>query len=111
MKDDTDDKECKDSYSTIKNLKRRGNTIGKEHMNMDTLTVEATAKITSKSQITVPLEIRNLLGVKEGDHLRFVLKNGVVYVEPVIHYSLDQLMGIFNQPEDEGQFVLDLEVA
>jgi len=27
------------------------------------------------------------------------------------YYSLNQLMGIFNQPEDEGHFVLDIQVA
>lgn len=29
------------------------------------------AKVTSKGQITVPLEIRKSLGIKPGDHLRF----------------------------------------
>jgi len=29
------------------------------------------AKVTSKGQITIPVEIRKSLGVKTGDHLRF----------------------------------------
>lgn len=29
------------------------------------------AKVTSKGQITVPVEIRRSLGIKPGDHLRF----------------------------------------
>jgi AbrB family looped-hinge helix DNA binding protein len=29
------------------------------------------AKVTSKGQVTVPMEIRKSLGVKPGDHLRF----------------------------------------
>ncbi|MGA3263002.1 MAG: AbrB/MazE/SpoVT family DNA-binding domain-containing protein [Terracidiphilus sp.] len=29
------------------------------------------AKVTSKGQITVPVEIRKSLGIKPGDHLRF----------------------------------------
>ena len=36
--------------------------------------LEATAKITSKGQITVPVEIRNALEVKVGDQLQFVLR-------------------------------------
>jgi AbrB family looped-hinge helix DNA binding protein len=34
------------------------------------------AKITSKGQITVPVEIRKSLGVKSGDHLRFEPQEG-----------------------------------
>jgi AbrB family looped-hinge helix DNA binding protein len=34
------------------------------------------AKITSKGQITVPVEIRKSLGLKTGDHLRFEQQEG-----------------------------------
>ena len=34
------------------------------------------AKVTSKGQITVPVEIRKSLGVKPGDHLRFEQREG-----------------------------------
>ncbi len=34
------------------------------------------AKVTSKGQITVPVEIRRSLGVKTGDHLRFEQQEG-----------------------------------
>ena len=34
------------------------------------------AKVTSKGQITVPVEIRRSLGVKPGDHLRFEQQEG-----------------------------------
>ena len=34
------------------------------------------AKVTSKGQITVPVEIRKSLGVKTGDHLRFEQQEG-----------------------------------
>ncbi len=30
------------------------------------------AKVTSKGQVTIPLEVRKSLGIKPGDHLRFV---------------------------------------
>jgi len=34
------------------------------------------AKVTSKGQITVPVEIRKSLGIKTGDHLRFEQQEG-----------------------------------
>jgi AbrB family looped-hinge helix DNA binding protein len=34
------------------------------------------AKVTSKGQVTVPVEIRKSLGVKPGDHLRFEQQEG-----------------------------------
>jgi AbrB family looped-hinge helix DNA binding protein len=34
------------------------------------------AKVTSKGQITVPVEIRRSLGVKAGDHIRFEPQEG-----------------------------------
>ena len=41
------------------------------------------AKITSKGQITVPQEIRRLLGVRPGDRLLFESDGKGVHVQPV----------------------------
>jgi antitoxin PrlF len=38
------------------------------------------AKITSKGQITIPVEIRRKLGVKEGDKVLFVEEAGKIYL-------------------------------
>lgn len=38
------------------------------------------AKITSKGQITVPIDIRRKLGVKEGDKILFVEEQGRIIV-------------------------------
>jgi len=38
------------------------------------------AKITSKGQITIPIEVRRKLGVKEGDKVLFVEEAGRMYV-------------------------------
>lgn len=38
--------------------------------------------ISSKGQITVPLEIRNRLGLKEGDRVEFVIENGRTIIRP-----------------------------
>lgn len=41
------------------------------------------SKITSKGQITVPIEIRRLLGVREGDRLLFESDSNGVHIRPV----------------------------
>jgi AbrB family looped-hinge helix DNA binding protein len=43
--------------------------------------MERTAKITSKGQITVPIEVRRLLGVREGDELTFETSEAGVVVK------------------------------
>ena len=41
------------------------------------------AKITSKGQITVPIEVRRLLGVREGDRLLFEADDKGVHIRPI----------------------------
>ena len=41
------------------------------------------AKITSKGQITVPIEVRRLLGVRAGDRLLFESDSDGVHIRPV----------------------------
>ncbi len=38
------------------------------------------AKITSKGQVTIPIDIRRKLGVKEGDKILFIEEEGKVYI-------------------------------
>lgn len=38
------------------------------------------AKLTSKGQITIPIEIRKKLDIKEGDKVLFVEKNGDIVI-------------------------------
>ena len=38
------------------------------------------AKVTSKGQVTIPIEIRRKLGVKNGDKILFVEENGRIYM-------------------------------
>ena len=45
------------------------------------------AKVTTKGQITVPHEIRRLLGVQAGDSLLFETDRNGVRVKPVRHES------------------------
>ena len=38
------------------------------------------AKVTSKGQITIPVEIRRKLGIKNGDKILFMEEGGTVYM-------------------------------
>lgn len=47
-----------------------------------------TAKVTSKGQITIPVEIRRALGVKTGDKLRFRRQKGGVRLERAVEENV-----------------------
>jgi len=44
--------------------------------------------ISSKGQITVPREIRNRLGLKEGDRVEFVVENDRTTIRPRAHLKI-----------------------
>ena len=46
------------------------------------------AKVTSKGQVTIPIEIRKRLGIKNGDKILFVEESGRVYM---MNSSMDAL--------------------
>lgn len=49
------------------------------------------AKVTSKGQITIPIEIRRFLGVKDGDKVMFVQDGNRVVM---MNASLNALLGL-----------------
>ena len=51
------------------------------------------AKISSKHQMVIPKLMREALGVKGGDRVFFVLRNGVVYLLPHKRSLVDALRG------------------
>ena len=40
-------------------------------------------KVTSKGQVTIPLEVREQLGIYPGSEVNFVIKGNALHVEPV----------------------------
>jgi AbrB family looped-hinge helix DNA binding protein len=46
------------------------------------------AKVTSKGQVTIPVEIRRKLGIKNGDKVLFIEESGRVYM---LNSSMDAL--------------------
>jgi AbrB family looped-hinge helix DNA binding protein len=43
----------------------------------------ATSTISSKGQVTVPASVRRRLGVKPGDKIAYVVRDGLTYIQPV----------------------------
>ncbi|AZI45098.1 AbrB/MazE/SpoVT family DNA-binding domain-containing protein (plasmid) [Deinococcus psychrotolerans] len=68
-----------------------------------------TAKITSKGQVTLPREIRERLGVHDGDRVRFELEGGAVVLYPQSDTpSFESMIGLAKQlARQDAQRVID----
>jgi len=53
--------------------------------------------LTSKGQVTVPVEIREKLNLQTGDKLDFEIENGAIRVVPIGKGSLEDFMSILPQ--------------
>lgn len=53
------------------------------------------AKVTSKGQITIPIEIRNLLGLKEGSKVLFFQKGDEVIIKNSAILALEEIQEAF----------------
>lgn len=57
------------------------------------------ATITSKGQTTIPKEIRDLLNLRPGDRINFIIEaDGRVYIQP-LNVNVEDLSGILYKPE------------
>ena len=57
--------------------------------------------ISSKGQIAIPKEIREVLDIKEGDKLTYELKKGKIVLEPIV--SVPRSQAYFWDPEVQGK--------
>lgn len=58
----------------------------------------ATASVTSKGQITIPLSVRQRLGIDTGDRIEFVeISDGVFAIKPAVH-DVSSLKGMLKKP-------------
>jgi len=57
------------------------------------------SKLTSKGQTTIPKEIRDALGLKPGDRIRFVLEDENRVVLSVPRRTIEDLAGMFYDPD------------
>lgn len=53
------------------------------------------AKITAKGQITIPIDIRRKLGVKDGDKVLFIEESGRIYITNSSVNALAEAQAIF----------------
>lgn len=49
-----------------------------------------TAKVMSKGQVTIPKDIRNILGIGPGSRVSFIVENGTVRIVNSMFFSLKQ---------------------
>lgn len=56
------------------------------------------AKVTSKGQITIPIEIRNMLGLKEGSKILFFKRGNDIVIKNATMLALEEI-----QKEFEGE--------
>ena len=64
---------------------------------IDKVDVLASSAVTSKGQTTIPKEVRDALGIKEGTPLRWQLKDGVLTVRPKTK-RLEDFAGMLGPP-------------
>jgi antitoxin PrlF len=55
------------------------------------------SKITSKSQTVIPKEVRELLGLRPGDRLRFSMTGGGIIVDKAAAGSEDDPFAVFTE--------------
>lgn len=53
-------------------------------------------ELRSKSQITIPNEVTKNLDLKEGDKFEIIVKDGGIYLCPVVVYSKEKMKKIAN---------------
>ena len=63
------------------------------------------AKVMAKGQVTIPKDIRTILGVDCGDRISFVVENGSVRIVNSAVFAMQmfqaQMQGVANTPSEE----------
>ena len=72
------------------------------------------AKVMSKGQVTIPKDVREILGISSGDRITFVVENGNVRLINSAIYAMQLLQAqMANEAENTGltsdEAIMDLE--
>ena len=75
--------------------------------------MRALATLSSKGQVTIPQEVRQRLGLKQGDQIAFVIENGVTVIRPARgeanpFESYAGILGEFSTKEEVNDWLSDL---
>ncbi len=68
------------------------------------------SKLSSKGQVTIPLEIRKAMGIKPGDLIAYELQGEFVKLKRItpfdsaFHSAISETLQEWNSPEDEEAF-------
>jgi len=72
--------------------------------------MEHVSKLSSKGQITIPVELRKAIGIEPGDILSYELQGKSVKLKKAdpfdrgYHAAVAETLGEWNSPEDEEAF-------
>ena len=69
------------------------------------------AKITLRGQITIPVEIRKKLGVKDGDKVIFIEENGRIVMENSVRVALKDVQDAFKDEAEHLGLVNEQDVV
>ena len=70
------------------------------------------ARVTSKGQVTIPVEIRRLIGISRGDELIFEEQEGVVTIRKVVRGSpFDSWAGYLDPAGTSDELVEEMRGA
>jgi AbrB family looped-hinge helix DNA binding protein len=60
-------------------------------------------KLSSKGQLVIPKEIRDVLGLEAGTRLQLLVQNGKIVLEPLTQSPIDALYGKYAQVDLLGE--------
>ena len=76
----------------------------------DKNTVTYSSKVTANGQITIPKDIREILGVSSGDRITFVVENGSVRVINSAIYAMQMLQAQMDGEAETAGIASDEDV-
>lgn len=69
----------------------------------------STSNVTQKGQVTIPADMRKVLGLETGSKVRFSRRGRKVVLERVEEPSVDSLFGIYRPAKNRG--IQDIDAA
>ncbi len=68
------------------------------------------ARVTSKGQITIPIGIRKLMNIKEGDKVLFLEQDGKIFVENAAMIAFEKIQKGFDGEAEKAGFKTENEL-